>query len=136
MRIERVSDISEVMEFLPMEREIREKGRDRNREANMLLFIQSQLENPLFGIWVAHGDDNSMLGYAVGMICLIPGMECLHLLRIYAKSKELQKEFESVLKEWVEPFKIKRCQVTVFKNVKALQRYGWKPISVNMERRY
>ena len=138
MRIERTNDMTEILKCLPFEREIRKRGRDSSRESDMLLFVQSQLSNPLFGFWIAYNDDK-IIGYTVAMINPIKGMERLHLLRIYTKRKDLMKEFENILKEWAKQFKIKIAQMTVTngKMIKAFQKkYGYKVVSVNMERRY
>ena len=137
MKIERVNDIAEILKCLPFEREIRNKGRDNNRESNMILFIQSQLKNPYFGFWIAYDDKNNIVGYLVALINLLPGAERLHLLRIYAKQKELFNQFEEILKQWAKQYKVKIAQMTVSKNIKAIQRrYKYVPVSVNMERRY
>ncbi len=138
MKIERITDIQEVMKCLPFEREIRNKGRDDQRESKMLLFVQSQLQNPLFGYFMAYDDEGNVKGYVVTIINPIQGMERLHILRIYAKNG-LIKEFETVLKEWVKQFKIKIASMTVTdaRMIKAIQKkYGYKVVSVNMERRY
>ncbi len=139
MRIERTNDIQEIMQCLPFEREIRKKGRDNTRESDMLLFIQSQLNNPMFGFWIGYDEKNVIIGYVVAMISLFPGMERLQLLRIYAKQKDLFNEFEEVLKQWAKQFKVRICQMTVssVKHVKVYQRkFGYKIVSINMERRY
>jgi len=138
MQIRRIDDIQEVMKCLPFEREIRNKGRDDQRESKMLLFVQSQLQNPLFGFFMAYDDKGNVKGYIVTIISLIPGVERLHVLRIYAKNG-LMKEFEKVLEEWVKQFKIKIAVLTLTdtRMIKAMKRhYGYKVVSVNMERRY
>lgn len=138
MQIRRTNDIQEVLKCLPFEREIRNKGRDDQRESKLLLFVQSQLHNPLFGFWIAYDDEGNVKGYAVTVASLIPGVERLHILRIYAKNG-LMKEFEKVLKEWAKPLKLKIASMTVTdaRMIKAMQhRYGYKIVSVNMERRY
>ncbi len=139
MRIERTTDIQEIMKCLPFEREIRNKGRDDQHEGKMLLFVQSQLGNPAFGFWMVYDADGDMIGYAVAILSFMPGHERLHLLRIYAKQRETMEKIEETLKEWVKPFKIKIAQMTVSdsRQIKAIQRkYGYKVVSVNMERRY
>ena len=135
MRIERTADIDEVMKCLPYEREIRKKGRDRTREADTILFVQSQLENPLFGFWVAYDDKDNTVGYCCAFLSLVPGMKYLHLFRLYAKDKILKKEFENILDAWAREFKIKIAHITVFKNIKALKKQHFMPVSINMERR-
>ncbi len=139
MKIERVTDISEILKCLPFEREIRKKGRDDTRESHLILFIQSQLINPLFGFWIAYDDEKNIKGYIVTLISLFPGHERLYILRIYSKEKGLMGEFEKVLKEWAKLFKVKIASMTITDSrmIKAMKkRYGYKIVSVNMERRY
>lgn len=139
MRIERTTDIQEILKCLPFEREIRNKGRDDQHEGKMLLFVQSQLGNPAFGFFMVYDDENNVIGYTVGILSFMPGFERLHLLRIYAKQREVFNLIEETLKEWARPLKIKIAQMTVtgVKQIKAFQRrFGYKIVSVNMERRY
>jgi hypothetical protein len=137
IRIERITDISNVLECIPFEQEIRNKGRDQTRISKMILFIKDQLLNPMFGYWIAY-DDDKIAGYAVAMLSLMPSMERLIVLRLYAHERELQKQFESVLVTWAKEYKIKTASITVANNsmAKALERIdGWKPISINLERK-
>ena len=137
IRIERITEISDVLECIPFEQEIRNKGRDQTRISKMILFIKDQLINPMFGYWIAY-DDDKIVGYTVGIISLIPSMERLIVLRLYAKQRDLQKQFEDILVKWAKEYKIKMASTTVVNNsiAKALERIdGWKPISINLERR-
>ena len=137
MRIERITDIAEILKCLPFEREIRRKGRDNERESRMLSFIQGMLMNPLYGFWIAYDDNENIKGYVSAIMNPIPGMERMHVLRIYAKQKDLFKQFESILLEWAKPYKVKIAQITVKNHVRAMQKVsGFIPVSVNMERKY
>lgn len=138
MRIERMTDIREILRCLPFEQEIRNKGRDFGRISDLLLFVQSQLESPLFGFWIAYADDSDDIrGYAVGLINPIPGMQCLHILRIYAKDKDLFNRFYTVGKDWAKQWGVKKMQIAVpEKHAKAFQRlYGFDLMSINLERK-
>lgn len=124
---------------MPFEREIRKKGRDDEHEGKYLYFIQSQINNPAFGFWMVYDENDNVVGYTVVMLSLFPGLERLHLIRIYAKQKEIQNLIEETLKVWVKPYKIKIAQMTVTdpRQIKAFKRrFGYKVVSVNMERRY
>lgn len=141
MIIERTRDLSEILRCLPFETEIRKKRRDRTRLQKMLLSIQAQLENPLFGFWIAYDSeeeiapDDRIIGYCIGIISLLPGFEGLYLHRIFAQTKEVRREFERILRTWAKENKIRKCVITVSKNIKAIQRmHNFKPISINMER--
>jgi hypothetical protein len=138
MRIERVTDLQEIMRCLPFEREVRKKGRDKTRESDMLLFIQSQVNNPILGIWIAYDDDNNIQGYFIAILGVFPGQERVHLLRVVAKDRELRSEFEQIAKDWGKPYRAKIMTMTVSNGrmVKAIKKgYGFMPVSVNLERR-
>lgn len=108
----------------------------------MLTYITSQLENPLFKFWIAYeseGDikpDDRIVGYCIAIINLMPGMKAIYILRMYAKEKDLRKEFEKILKTWAKEYKITKEIMTASQNIKAFKRkYGFIPVSVNLERR-
>lgn len=136
MRIERVDDISEIMKCLPFEQEIRKRGREDRRESDTILFIHTQLANPMFSFLMVYDDDDNVIGYAAGLISLAPGMKFAYLIRLYAKTKEVKESLLEYMSQYAKEFKIDRVQITVRKNIKAMQRYGFKVISVNMERRF
>jgi len=75
MRIERITDIDEVIKCIPFEQEIRNKGRDNTRISKMLLFVRDQLANPLFGFWIAYDNQDEVIGYSIAVLSLIPSME-------------------------------------------------------------
>lgn len=138
MEIKRTTDIQEVLKCLPFEREVRNKGRDNTRESKALLFIQSQLYNPLFGVWIAYDDNENVAGYAIAVMNLMPGDETLHVIRIYAKQRDLLDAFWDIARQWAKEFKVKTFSLTAKKgkHVRAFQRrFGFVPVSVNMERR-
>jgi len=129
--------MSDFLKCLPFEREVRKKGREKNRESDMLMMIESMLLNPLFGLWIAYDDNGNISGYVCAVLNPMPGSKKLFLLRIYAKQKELFDQFENILMEWAKKYKVKVCSMTVTSNVKAFQRkYGFTPVSINMEKVY
>jgi hypothetical protein len=137
MRIERITKIDPVLECIPFEQEIRNKGRDSTRISKMLLFLKDALFNPLFGFWIAYEEDK-IIGYTIAMLSLIPSMERLILWRIYAKRKDVQKEFRDVLGEWAKDNNVK-IAVTTAQTESAAKAYeridGWHRVSINLERR-
>lgn len=134
--IVRVVNLVEVMQIIPFERQIRRKGRDRSREADMLLFIKGMLGNPLFGLWMAYNERKEMVGYTIALIAMIPGFERETILRMYAKDEEVRERLLDILFQWAKAFRIKTQAITVTRNVKAIHRkYKFVPVSVNMERR-
>ena len=137
MEIRRITDIQEVLRCLPYEREIRKKGRDTSRESQLLLFVQSQLENPYFAFFIAYDDDKNILGYTVAFVSIIKGLgNRVHLSRLYAPKKEVFDALTDALRDWVKPYNVKTAQITAYKHIKAIQRrYKFTPVSVCMERR-
>ena len=137
MRIERITNINPVLECIPFEQEIRNKGRDNTRISKMLLFLKDALFNPLFGFWIAY-EEEKIIGYTIAMLSLIPSMERLILWRIYAKRKDVQKEFRDVLGEWAKDNNVKIAVTTAMTEsaAKAYERIdGWNRVSINLERR-
>ena len=136
MKIERTTDMQEILKCIPFEHRVTEKGRDRSRIKDRLLYLNAQIDNPYLGFWIAYDDNNEVLGYTLASLVLIPGMERLHLLRMYAPTPEIRDAFENILRGWAKEHKVKFVQIAAAKGVKALQRkYGFKPDSVNMVRR-
>jgi hypothetical protein len=138
MIIKRTKDLQEVMKCIPFETEIRKRGRDKTRLQKMLISIAAQLESPYFGFWIAYEseEDDTVLGYCIAFINLVPGVEGQYIYRMYARTKEVRQEFEALLKKWGKENKVKKQLITVSKNIKAFQRrHGFMAVSVNMERR-
>jgi len=137
MNIKRVSDIDEVLQCIPYEQEIRNRGRDISSISTMLLGIREMLENPLFGFWIAY-DKDEIIGYMSAIASTLKTMKRLILLRIYAPKKNVQTEFKKVLIDFGKEFKIKPgiVRIEMFKNDGAMQRKGWKKVSTIMEKRY
>lgn len=140
--IQQTRELQDVLRCLPFESEVKKKGRDRSKLKNMLAYITSQLANPLFRIWIAYdseeniGPDDNILGYCIAFINIMPGMKGIYLYRMYAKDSDIRKEFEKILRAWAKEYKVTKVMMTIYKNVRAIKRkYGFIPVSVNMERR-
>lgn len=138
MKIEKISDIGKIFDCIPFEQDIRNKGRDKTKISNTILFIKSQLNNPYFGFWIAYNENGGVIGYTIALATKLPGFDRLILLRMYAKNKEIRKELEKVLIEFADSFKIKMACITVpdSRYSKILQRHSdWKEVSINLERK-
>ena len=136
MEIKRITDMQEVFKCMPFETEIRRKGRDSTRIQKLILFLQSVIESPLLGYWIAYDDNKNIIGYFVAIVSLVPGMEAVNLLRIYAKQKDIKDKLIEIGTEWAKEFGIKKVQMTAEKHIKAFVRgYKFKVVSVNLERR-
>ena len=134
-KIERIYTVEEVLKCIPFEQEVRNKGRDSNRISDMLMFVNENLENPMFGFWIAYDDDREPIGCTVALLTLMPGQKKCVLLRMYAKQKKLKEQFEDILIEWSREHGIKDCIMTVGnkRDVRIFQRLGWKIVGTNME---
>ena len=103
----------------------------------MILFLKDALFRPLFGFWIAYEEDK-IIGYTIAMLSMVPSMERLILWRMYAKRKDVQEEFRSVLGEWAGDNNVKIAVTTALNEstAKAYERIdGWKRVSINLERR-
>jgi N-acetylglutamate synthase-like GNAT family acetyltransferase len=135
MEIRQTTNIGEILRCVPFETEIRDNGRDNSEIKDLLYFLQEYIETPVLRMWIAY-DDDKIIGYCVAMVSMAPGMKGLILLRMYAKQREIREGFEEVLREWAKETGCKKAYMIAHKNIKAFQRrYGFKPVSVIMERR-
>ena len=135
MRIERITDMAEVIKCLPFEATIRAKKRETIRESKMLMFIQSVIDNPFFGYFMVYDDNDEVIGYVIGLMNLMPEMENLSIIRMVATTKEVRLLIEKTLTAWMKEYKVKKATITTNKHIKAIKRYGFNIVSVNMERR-
>ena len=135
MKITLAESISDLLECVPFEREIYTKGRETTKTDKLLRFFEAQLTNPWFRFWIAR-DDDKVVGYLVAMISLIPTIERIYLIRMYAKTAELREALLDKGRELAKENNIKIVHMTVTKHIKVFKRkYGFKPVSINMERR-
>ena len=136
MKIERITTFESFLAVIPLEQEVREKGREKVKLSKYLELIHNNIENPYFGIWIAYDEEGIVLGYTIAVAMLFPGFERLSLLRMYAIDQETREALLEILYAWAKGFRLKKIEITVYKNAKAIERkYGYKPVSVNMERR-
>jgi len=136
MEVRRITNIAEVLKCLPFEREIRKKGRDNSRESQLLLFVESQLNNPYFAFFIAYDREN-IVGYCVAFVSIIQGIgNRIHISRWYAKEREVFEALERSVREWIRPYNVKIAQITAVNHIKAIQRrYKFNPVSICLERR-
>ena len=106
MRIERITDLNEILKCVPYEQDIRSKGRDISSISTMLLSISELILNPLFGYWIAYEGDE-IVGYMSAIASRQKNLKRILLLRLYGKSKEIRNAFDKVLEDFGREFKIK-----------------------------
>ena len=135
MRITRITDIADVLECIPFEQEIRNKGRDNTRISKMILLLKDMLPNPLFGCWIVY-DEEGIVGYTMAAIVLVPSMEKMFIHRLYAKTKEVGNIIDDTLTQFAKDYKIKTAAMTVPNEslARVMERaFGWKQVSINLE---
>ncbi len=139
MRIVETRDVSEVLRCLPMELEIRKKGRDVMPIRDTLSLLKKNFEhNPYFRFFLIFADDNDdVLGYMGLVIYPEKELKTIHLYRIwYNGTKEVLEQLKEIIRHIAKETKCKRLTIEVYNNEAALERsYGFKKSSVIMERR-
>jgi len=132
-------DISEVLRCLPMEIEIRKKGRDVMPIKDTLSLLKMNFEhNPYFKFYMIFADEeDKLLGYMAIIIRPQKEYKTIHLYRIwYDGTKEVFEKMKEIITYIGKETKCKRLTIEVYKNEAALERlYGFKKSSVIMERR-
>jgi hypothetical protein len=139
MRIVETRDISEVMKCIPMEIEIRKKGRDIMPIKDTLSLLKASFDNnPYFKFYMILADDcDNLLAYFALIIKPEKELKTIHLYRIwYNGAKEVLEQIKEIIRYIGKETKCKRLTIEVYSNEKALERiYGFKKSSVIMERR-
>lgn len=138
MRIERAETLQEMLQCIPVEQQMRKREKEIVPLKDYLLFVALNAENPMFGMWFGYDDENNIIGYAVAMMIPIVGMQSIWIIRVWydPKYKELPNKYIKLLRKWGRENGIKKFTIAVNRGIKAFQRkWGFKVISVNMERR-
>jgi hypothetical protein len=139
MRVLETRDISEVLRCIPMELEIRKKGRDTMSIKDTLSLLKLNFDhNPYFKFYMIFPDDtDDLLGYIALIIRPEKEMKTIHLYRIwYNGTQVVMDQIKDIIKYISKETKCRRLTIEVFKNEKALEKkWGFKKSSVIMERR-
>ena len=134
MIIKEIKTIDEVLKCVPYETRVLSKHRETSKIADLIAFINNQLENPLFKFWIAY-EDEEIKGYCFGFLNLNSGFKNIHILRIFALSNDARDMLMNTLIETASAFGIKKVSITVKRNIRAFsKKYQFRPVSVNMER--
>jgi hypothetical protein len=134
MIVKEIKTIDEVIKCVPYEIKVLAKHRETSKTSDLIAFINTQLENPLFKFWIVYENDN-IKGYCFGFLNITPGFKKIHVIRIFALSDEARNMLKNILDETALSFGIKKMSITVKRNIKAFsKKYQFKPVSVNMER--
>jgi hypothetical protein len=144
MFIKRTTDIQDVIRLVPIEVRLREKEKSPIKAQELLAFVQSQLNNPLFYAVIVYDDETekNIMGYI--MLLVIPfklmDMQHVNILRVYYDPKYRNTEIKEVGWQIAEAIArehgIKKVRIEVKRGEKAYQRtWGFKRKSIVMERR-
>ena len=138
MRVTETRDIAEFLQCIPMEMEIRKKGRDIMPLRDTMSLLKDQFENnPWFKFFMIFDDTEKLAGYFGIFIRPERGVKTIHLYRIwYNGKKEVFDKIEEIIRQIAKETKCKRLTIEIYNNEKALERlWGFKRYSVIMERR-
>lgn len=114
MNIIRATTISEVLECIPIEMEIRKKEDERFPLKDILAFVESQLEQPYFGFYMAY-EEEKIIGFVILVYVPIKGFEQVQIIRIWYDHKypEVMDEFEKIAWQWKKETKAPRLTTTM-----------------------
>jgi hypothetical protein len=139
MRVIETRDIADILKCIPMELEIRKKGRDIMPIRDMLSILKKNFDsNPFFKFYMILEDEGEkLLGYVGLIIRLEKENKTIHLYRIWHDgTKEVLDKLKEIIRYISKESRCKRLTIEVYKNEKVLERiYGFKRHSVIMERR-
>ena len=139
MRVVETRDIADVLQCIPMEIEIRNKGRDKIPIKDTLSLLKQNFEhNPFFHFFLIFPDeDGALLGYFAINLHPQKELRTIHLYRVWHNgSREVADKIRELLVAIAKETKCRRLTIEAYKNEAALERlYGFKKSSVIMERR-
>lgn len=144
MYIKRTTDIQDIIRLVPIEVKLREKEKSPVKAQELLTFVQSQLNNPLFYAVIVFEDETEkdIMGYIFLLVIpyKIMDMQHVNILRVWYDPKYKDTEIKSVgwqiAQTIAKDHGIKKVRIEVMRGEKAYQRtWGFKHRSTVMERR-
>ena len=144
MHIKRTNDMNYIIRLVPIEVKLREKEKSPVKAQELLAFVQSQLNNPLFYAVIVYEDETEkdIMGYI--MLLVIPfkimDMQHVNILRVYYDPKYRKTNIREVGWNIVEGVAkhhgIKKVRIEAMRGVKAYEKaWGFKCRSTILERR-
>ena len=144
MYIKRTNDINDIIRLVPIEVKLREKEKSSVKAQELLTFVQSQLNNPLFYAVIVYEDETEkdIMGYI--MLLVIPfkimDMQHVNILRVYYDPKYRKTNIRDVgwkiVEEVAKHHGIKKVRIEAMRGVKAYEKaWGFKARSTILERR-
>ncbi len=144
MFIKRITQIEDILRFVPIECKLREKEKTPVRAQELLAFVQSQLANPMFYAIGVYEDESEqdIVGYMILMV--IPynlmDMKSVNILRVYYDHKYRRTNIREIgwqiITEVARLNNIKKVRIEVKRGMKAYEKtWKFKQVSTVMERR-
>jgi hypothetical protein len=144
MYIKRITQIEDVLRLVPIEVKLREKEKSPVKAQELLTFVQSQLNNPLFYIVCVYEDETEkdIVGYMI--LFAIPfnlmDMKSVNILRVYYDPKYRHTDIRNIgwqiIEEIAKMNKIKKVRIEVKRGMKAYEKtWKFKQVTTVMERR-
>lgn len=135
MIIKEIKTLDEVLKCVPYELKLMQKRRETAKMSDLIAFINTNLDNPLFKFWIVY-DNDVIQGYCFVFLNLTPGFKTLYLKRFNAFTSEARDMLIKTLEEVTKELKIEKASITLKKNIRSIsKKYDFKVVSVNLERR-
>lgn len=144
MYVKRTTDIQDIIRLVPIEVKLREKEKSPVKAQELLAFVQSQLNNPLFYAVIVYEDatEQKITGYMFLLAITIPIMDMkqVNVLRVWYDHTQDRKQMKEIGMEIIRTVaknhSIKKVKIEVQRGAKVYERmWGFKPVSTVMERR-
>lgn len=144
MFVKRTNDINDIIRLVPIEVSLREKEKSPVKAQELLAFVQSQLNNPLFYPIIVYEDETEekIIGYIFLLAVTIPIMDMkqVNVMRVWYDHKQDRKAMRdlglNIIREVAHYHGIKKVKIEVQRGAKVYERmWGFKPVSTVMERR-
>jgi hypothetical protein len=144
MYIKRTTDMKDIIRLVPIEVKLREKEKSPIRAQELLDYVQSQLNNPLFYAVIVYEDETERVitGYMflLAITIRIMGMKQVVVIRVWYDHKQDKKVMRDIgmdiIRTVASNHGIKKVKIEVQRGAKVYERiWGFKPVSTVLERR-
>lgn len=136
MTVKRVTDMMDIMQIVPIEVRLREKEQSDVPVKDILTFVNAQLLNPYFSIWIAT-ENNRVLAYVITLINAFNTKEIV-ILRIWYDhhNKEAFRLMVKEMETWAKSNGVQTERIEINRGMKAyIKKWNFNPVSVVMKRR-
>lgn len=144
MFIKRTTDMNDILRLVPIEVKLREKEKSPVKAQELLAFVQSQLNNPLFYAVIVYEDETEekITGYMFLLAITIPIMDMkqVNVLRVWYDHTQDRKQMKDIgmdiIRTVAKNHGIKKVKIEVQRGAKVYERmWGFRQVSTVLERR-